>query len=169
VTAGRPPDQIGPLSREEARLARARQELRGLAWLLDSTFRIPGTRFRFGLDPIIGLVPGAGDIASGAISVYLLLRALQFRLPLIVIARMLVNTLLDLTLGAIPVIGDVFDFAYRSNARNIQLLEAYAGDRALSTRGEWLFFAVIAAFVVGIAVIGWLAIAWLVAELTKLP
>jgi hypothetical protein len=168
MTAGAPPGQVGPLSREEARLARIRQELRGLAWLLDSTFRVPGTRFRFGLDPIIGLVPGAGDIASGAIAVYLMLRALQFRLPLIVVARMLVNTVLDLTIGAIPVIGDVFDFAYRSNARNIALLEEYAVDRSRSTRAEWLFFGVLAAIVVGIVVAIWLAISWLVAELAKL-
>lgn len=169
MTAGRPPGQVGPLSREEARLARARQELRGLAWLLDSTFRIPGTRFRFGLDPIIGLVPGAGDVASGAISLYVLLRALQFRLPPIVIARMVVNTLLDLTIGVIPVIGDVFDFAYRSNARNIALLDAYASERGRSTRREWVFFAILAAIVVALVVLAWLAIGWVVAELSKLP
>jgi hypothetical protein len=126
--------------RHSERLRRARDEMRAIAWLLDGTFRIPGTRFRFGLDPIIGLVPAAGDVVSGAVGVYLIARAVQFRLPPIVVARMVVNTVLDFVVGVVPVLGDLFDFAYRSNARNMQLFEEYATDPGRSTGGQWLFF-----------------------------
>jgi Domain of unknown function (DUF4112) len=152
-----------------ARLARTRGHLGAVSWALDSVFRVPGTRFRFGLDPLIGLVPGAGDLASAAIAVYVLLRALQFRVPRIVIARMAANTLLDLTIGSVPVLGDLFDFAYKSNARNMRLLEAYAGEPGRSTRREWLFFLVIAAIVAVAVALLWLALSWLAAELARLP
>ena len=154
-------------SREE-RLARARRELGGLAWLLDSTFRIPGTRFRFGLEPIIGLIPAAGDVVSGALGFYLVARAIQFRLPWIVVARMVANTLLDLAFGAVPVLGDAFDFVYRSNARNMRLFEEYATDPARSTRREWIGFGVVAGALVAL-VLGLVLLAdYVLSEIARL-
>src|SRR5688500_3276399 len=94
-------------------LERTRQQLDQLAWLLDNAFRVPGTKWRFGLEAVLGLVPGAGDVISGLLGLFLLLRALQFKLPKIVVARMLINSLLDLTIGAIPFVGDAFDFFYK--------------------------------------------------------
>jgi uncharacterized protein DUF4112 len=129
----------GPV--HEERLRRARAEIQAIAWLLDGTFRVPGTSFRFGLDPIIGLVPAAGDLVSGAVGFYLIARAVQFGLPRIVVARMVANTVLDLVVGAVPLLGDLFDFAYRSNARNMQLFEEYAIEPERGTGGQWLFFA----------------------------
>ena len=147
------------------RLERARNHLGHLAWLLDSSIRIPGTNFRFGLEPIIGLLPGAGDLASGALGFYLVARALQFRLPWIVVARMIANTLLDLTIGSIPVLGDAFDFVYKSNTRNIRLFELYATDPGRSTRGEWAFFLVLAgAFVAAVLLVA-AGVAWVLNEL----
>ncbi|HEV8516300.1 MAG TPA: DUF4112 domain-containing protein, partial [Candidatus Limnocylindrales bacterium] len=122
------------------RLARARRELGDLAWLLDESIRVPGTRFRFGLEPIIGLIPGAGDLLSGALGLYIVARALGHGLPGVVVARMVANTLLDLAIGAIPVLGDLFDFAYKSNRRNIELFERHASDPTASTRSDRIFF-----------------------------
>lgn len=122
-------------------LAKTREQLDQLAWLLDNAFRVPGTKWRFGLEAVLGLVPGAGDVISGFLGLFLLLRAFQFKLPKIVIARMLLNSLLDLTIGAIPFVGDAFDFVYKSNTRNMQLFHQYAGDPLRSTEKHWLFLA----------------------------
>ncbi len=149
----------------EERLERARDHLGPLAWLLDSSIRIPGTNFRFGLEPIIGLLPGAGDLASGALGFYLIARALQFRLPWIVVARMIANTLLDLAIGSIPVLGDVFDFAYKSNTRNMRLFHEYATDPGRSTRGQWAFFLVLAGVFVAALLLVAAGVAWVVNEL----
>jgi hypothetical protein len=155
-------------SRETRSLARARAEIQTIAWLLDGTFRVPGTRFRFGLDPIIGLVPAAGDLVSGAVGFYLIARAVQFRLPRIVVARMVANTLLDLVVGAIPFLGDLFDFAYRSNARNMQLFERYAMEPDRGTGEQWLFFvAAVGALLAVLLVLG-VVLGPLVAELDSL-
>jgi hypothetical protein len=145
----------------QARLERARRELGQMAWLLDSTFRIPGTRFRFGLEPIIGLVPGAGDVVSGALGFYLVLRAVQFRLPLVVVLRMIANTVLDLIIGAVPLLGDLFDFVYKSNRRNMELFERYASDPGADTRGQWAFLAGVVAIAIGSLFL----VAWLIEQI----
>ncbi len=93
-----------------------------IADLLDSRFIIPGTNVRFGLDSLIGLVPGIGDIISALISLYLIGRASRLGLSPWIKARMLWNVLLDTTVGAVPVVGDAFDVAFKSNRRNIALV-----------------------------------------------
>ena len=122
-------------------LRKTSEQLDQLAWLLDNTFRVPGTKWRFGLEAVLGLVPGAGDIVSGFLGLFLLLRAFQFKLPKIVIGRMLLNSLLDLTIGAIPFVGDVFDFVYKSNTRNMKLFHEFAGDPLRPTDKHWFFLA----------------------------
>ena len=99
-----------------------------LAELLDSKFRIPGTDIRFGIDPIIGLVPGLGDWLGGLISLYFLVQAavLQARVP--VLLRMLLNILLDLVIGSIPLLGEIFDVGWKANLRNADLLEEHIED-----------------------------------------
>jgi hypothetical protein len=94
-----------------------------LAKLLDRNFKIFG--FRFGLDPILGLIPGLGDAVSLALSIYLVWIAVQMRVPTSVISQMLVNSLFDFILGLIPVLGDVSDFVYHANSRNLELLRRY--------------------------------------------
>jgi len=89
--------------------SQALDEVELIAWLLDNSIPIPGTGRRVGLDGVIGLVPGVGDLLSAGISVLVVVRAAQFRLPRIVLVRMLVNVALDLGIGAIPVLGDAFD------------------------------------------------------------
>jgi Domain of unknown function (DUF4112) len=98
---------------------------RALAQALDARFRLPGTPFRFGWDAIIGLVPGAGDTLGALAGSYGLYVAARLGAPAVILARMLLNLAIDLTIGAVPVAGDLFDFAWRSNLRNVALLERW--------------------------------------------
>ncbi|MCB1802496.1 MAG: DUF4112 domain-containing protein [Gammaproteobacteria bacterium] len=101
------------------------RKLQRLAWLLDSAIRIPGTSIRIGLDGLIGLVPGIGDITAGAASSYILLQAVRMGAPLAIVVRMAMNILLESVIGIIPVVGDIFDFVFKANQRNVQLLLDY--------------------------------------------
>jgi hypothetical protein len=116
--------------------------VRLIARLMDSLFRIPGTKIRFGLDPIIGLLPGIGDTLTGLISTFLIARSARMGLPKIVMARMAFNVLANSLVGAIPIAGDAFSFFFKSNVRNYRLMEKHAG-QSRSTRGDWLFFCVL--------------------------
>ena len=113
---------------------------RFLAELLDQRFTIPGTSIRIGLDPILGLIPGIGDGLANIAGSAILFIAAQYRLPKIVILRMALNIALNAMIGAIPVFGDIFSIWFRSNVKNVQLLEYHlsAEDRA-STFGNWIF------------------------------
>ena len=106
--------------------------LEGLARLMDGAFVLPGTNIRLGLDVIIGLVPVAGDVVSGVISSYLIWEARQLGAPKWLIARMMANTLLDTTVGAIPVLGDAFDVMFRANMKNMGLLRRHMEKRGLT-------------------------------------
>jgi hypothetical protein len=101
------------------------EALRRWAVLLDSAFRIPGTNVRFGLDAIIGLVPGLGDLVSTALSSYIIWEARQLGLPRWKIARMVGNVAADTVLGAIPFAGDVFDVFFRANRRNMRIVREH--------------------------------------------
>ena len=96
-----------------------------LAWILDSSIPIPGTPWKIGLDGLIGLIPGIGDISAGVISSYILFQALRLGVPPLVVARMALNILLESVLGVIPVVGDIFDFAFKANQRNVALMREY--------------------------------------------
>jgi hypothetical protein len=96
-----------------------------LATLLDTTLVLPGTNIRFGLDAIVGLVPGIGDAITTAMALYIVHEAYQLGAPLHVIARMLVNVALDGMVGAVPVVGDAFDVAWRANRRNMRLFQEW--------------------------------------------
>lgn len=107
-------------SREE-RLAR----IDALARLLDTAFVFPGTNIRFGLDALIGLVPGIGDAITTVVSLYIVNEARALGAPFWLVARMVANVAIDGLVGAVPIIGDAFDVAWRANRRNIALLTAY--------------------------------------------
>ncbi len=110
-------DTIHPANRDWARIRR----LERLAGLLDDRFRIPGTRWRFGLDSLIGLAPGIGDAAGAIMSIYIIAEAARLGVPKRVILRMLANMGIDTAIGAIPLAGDLFDAAYKSNRRNVNI------------------------------------------------
>ena len=106
-------------------------ELRRLEYLadwLDSRFRLPGTNIRFGLDPILGLIPGIGDGTLALPAVYLIFCAARLGAPRRVLARMGLNVLIDILFGAIPLIGDLFDIGFKANRRNVALLKRALGD-----------------------------------------
>jgi len=127
---------------------------------LDQLFRVPGTRWRFGLDAIIGLVPGAGDVATAAVGAYGLVVAFQCGVPASVQIRMLLNLLVDAAIGAIPLAGDLFDFVFKANVRNQRLLLAWLERPGRTRRSSSLLLGVLLlallALVVGAV---WLAIA----------
>jgi hypothetical protein len=102
-----------------------RSDIDRLAKLLDTQFKLPGTNFRFGLDGIIGLIPGIGDTVSGGLGLYIIHRARQEGASGGLIAKMIWNLLVDTVLGAIPLVGDLFDFAHKANAKNARLLQEY--------------------------------------------
>ena len=125
-------------------VSKLRQWAEHLVTLLDDRFRIPGTDFRFGLDPIIGILfPGVGDAVTGAGSVGLMALALRRGVPRVVLFRMILNILVDVVAGSLPIVGDIFDAAYKSNRRNLELIrehetpgsKATAMDYAIATLG----------------------------------
>lgn len=116
------------------------EALRRWAGLLDSAFGIPGTRVRFGVDAILGLVPGLGDAFSGVFSLILIVHAARLGLPRIVLARMGANVLIDVLIGVIPLAGDLFDVAWKANLRNVALVERFVGGgRRSATSADYLF------------------------------
>ena len=110
-----------------ARLDDARR-VRSLARLLDTAVRIPGTGIRFGLDSLIGLVPGLGDLTGAALSGYIVLAAARLGVPPAVLTRMLLNLGLDTLVGTVPLLGDLFDLGFRANIRNADLLERHLAE-----------------------------------------
>ncbi|MFS8368887.1 DUF4112 domain-containing protein [Acetobacter indonesiensis] len=101
-----------------------------LAWVLDAAFRLPGTRFRLGIDALVGLIPVGGSLIMGAVSLYIVWEAWQMRLPPSVLARMVANILLETAVDAVPVAGDIFDAAFKANLRNVALMEQALGRKA---------------------------------------
>lgn len=110
-----------------------------LAHVLDTLFRVPGTSWRFGLDALIGLVPGVGDALTAVASYTLLFAALRYRVPKIVILRMALNLGIDYVVGSVPVLGDLFDFAWKANVRNVELLQRHRGAATRARTGDYLF------------------------------
>jgi hypothetical protein len=130
---------------------------------------VPGTGRRVGVEPVLGLVPGAGDLISAAVGVWLILEATRFKLPAVVIARMALNTFVDLVVGLVPILGDLFDFAFKSNTRNVALFRRYAADPTASTREHTLVLIGAVVALVGIAWLFIAAVGWLFSIEIGLP
>ncbi|HNR21562.1 MAG TPA: DUF4112 domain-containing protein [Steroidobacteraceae bacterium] len=142
------------------------QRYRQLSVLLDQAFRVPGTRWRFGFDALIGLVPGIGDFAGALFGAYGVLVARRMGAPLMLQVRMLGNVLIDATLGAVPLAGDLFDFAFKTHKRNVTLLEDWQRDPQRVVRDTRLMLIVVPLAIVLIAIVSLaLAVAGLVALL----
>lgn len=120
-------------------------ELELLARWMDTLFEIPGTRIRFGLDAIVGLVPGLGDLLTTLVSLYILGAARRYGVPRSTMLRMAANVAIDAAVGALPLLGDVFDVFWKSNVKNVALLRRHvqstATEQRRAARGDWLFVA----------------------------
>jgi len=110
-----------------------------LALIMDELVRVPGTKFRFGLDPLIGLIPGIGDTSSALVSALALIQALRVGVPKILLARMSLNILINEIIGVVPVVGDAFSFWFKSNARNYEIIKNHRLGSSVPGRSDWLF------------------------------
>ena len=136
------------------------EDLRKLQHLLDNAFRVPGTRVRFGWDPIIGLIPWIGDALTAALSCVMVVQAHHMRVPRVVQLRMLGNIAIDLAVGAVPLVGDVADVFWKSNAKNMALLERHARHGQPPGAGDWLFAAGLLTAVVAMAIVPLIVVYW---------
>jgi len=135
-----------------------------LAWLMDSSIQIGPVSF--GLDGLIGLIPGLGDVATSIVSAVIILRAIQHGVHRAAIVRMLLNVGFDTLLGSIPVAGDFFDFAFKSNIRNLKIYrESMSGTR--NRKKDWAFIAVVVVVLTGLAILPILVLIYLVRLVTS--
>ncbi|WP_241505817.1 DUF4112 domain-containing protein [Parahaliea mediterranea] len=151
--AKRVPDNRGDSARELGRLA----------WLLDDAIRVPFTSYRIGLDGLIGLIPGVGDAAGAMMSLYIVARAARLGAGPGLLLRMLGNVALESLCGLVPVLGDLFDFAFKANRRNVALLEGHLNTAPVDGEGgrslRWLLLLVLAAAVLLLGLMFWAVIA----------
>jgi hypothetical protein len=139
---------------------------RFLAELLDQRFRIPGTSIRIGLDPIIGLIPGIGDTLANLAGSAILFIGAKFNLPKVVLLRMALNIALNTLVGAIPLVGDLFSIWFRSNVRNVQLLERYASQhRQSAATADWLFVVAVIGGLLLLLIAVLMGLGWLIRNL----
>lgn len=112
--------QLGPAKDYDMKRMR---RVERLAWMLDHSVRVPGTELRFGLDSVVGLIPGVGDLAMSAAGLYIVYEARRMGVSKRTLAKMGTNVLIDLTVGSVPILGDALDLFYKSNLRNVRLLQ----------------------------------------------
>ena len=120
------------------RHVRQLRRLRAWQQLLDEAYRVPGTRLRFGWDAIVGLIPGAGDLITGLFGLVILYHAHRMRIPRVVTARMVINLVIDLAIGIVPIAGDVADIFWKANTRNLALLERHVAVEQPPSFGDYL-------------------------------
>ena len=137
------------------------QTLRRFEILLDEAFRIPGTSFRFGIDGIIGLVPGLGDVLAGLLSLVIPLAGWIRGVPYITLVRMAANLGIGVLVGSIPLLGDVFDVVWKANRRNYLLVRRHLGEPRRHTWKDWAFLSMLAGVFVSIFAIPVIVVVWL--------
>jgi hypothetical protein len=161
----------GPTAAQQDRWARGAwifrdETLHKLEILLDEAFRIPGTGIRFGIDGIIGLVPGLGDVLAGLLSAVIPLAAWVRGVPYVTLVRMAANVGIGVLVGSIPLFGDIFDILWKANRRNYHLLVRHLGEPRRHNRKDWAFLALLAGilaliFAIPVALVLWF-LAWLI-------
>jgi hypothetical protein len=165
-TANPPPEDALNLDRWNRGAWIFRDEtLRKLEILLDEAFPIPGTRIRFGLDAIVGLVPGVGDVLAGLASIVFPLAGWIRGLPYITLVRMVANVGIGVLVGSIPLLGDAFDIGWKANRRNYRLLTRHLGEPRRHTGRDWAFLLLLVAVLGLVFAIPVLLVLWLIAWL----
>jgi len=140
----------------------AERRIAAVAHVLDDLVTVPGTNSRVGLDPIIGLIPVVGDLVAAAVGAWIVLEAVRFKVPGIVMVRMILNTFVDFVIGLIPFLGDILDFGFKGNRMNLELFHRYALDPGEDTSGHWAFVLGLIAVFVGLAWLGIVLVARMV-------
>ncbi|MDQ6652593.1 MAG: DUF4112 domain-containing protein [Acidobacteriota bacterium] len=140
---------------DQTRSVKIDESLERLSWVMDDLIRVPGLGWRFGLDAIIGLIPGFGDTATSLVSFYILASAVRYRVPKVTLLRMGLNIGIDYLVGSLPLVGDLFDAWWKSNQKNVALLRkraTVAADAAREgTLSDWLFVGLIIVLLVCLA------------------
>lgn len=132
-----------------------------LSRVLDTWFRVPGTQIRFGLDGIIGFVPGIGDFLAGLASCVIVLAAFFRGVPMVTITRMVVNLGIEVGVGMVPVLGNLFDIGWRANRRNYHLLERSIAAPHRDTWRDWMFMGLLGLGLMTLAMLPFLLLLWL--------
>ena len=139
-----PKRNILGISKKKPNQVEIEESLETLSNYLDGLFRVPGTGWRFGLDSLIGLIPNVGDSLTSLMSFYILIAGVRYGVPKITLLRMAFNIGLDYLVGVIPFIGDAFDFVWKANKQNMDLIRERATGKNVGTTGDYLFvFAII--------------------------
>jgi hypothetical protein len=160
------PEILQPLSKDLPPRVRfsgnlfANENLDLLAHLLDDWFRIPGTSIRFGLDGIIGLVPWLGDVLAGLASCILIVAAWFRGVPYVTLTRMIVNLGFDIVIGSIPLLGDMFDIAWKANRRNYALMTRHLQQPRRHTWKDWVFLLILGSCVTAIFMVPLILLVW---------
>ena len=140
------------LSKDERKQIEIEDSLETLSHYLDGLFKIPGIGWRFGLDSLVGLIPNVGDISTALVSFYILVAGVRYGVPKITLLRMAMNIGLDYVVGVIPFIGDAFDFVWKANQQNMDLIRERGKGLGKGTKSDWIFvFAIIVSLIVLLA------------------
>jgi hypothetical protein len=141
---------------DQRRSVTIEDSLERLSWLMDDLIRVPGLGWRFGLDAIVGLIPGFGDTATSLVSFYILVAAVRYRVPKVTLLRMGMNIGIDYLVGSLPLVGDLFDAWWKSNQMNVELLRkratVSASEARQGTLSDWLFVALIILLLAGLVI-----------------
>ncbi len=165
-----------PLPAGDERAPQLAPELELLARWMDGVFRVPGVGWRFGLDAILGLLPGVGDTASSVASLYILTAAHRYGVTRATLLRMALNVVLDTTVGALPLVGDIFDVYWKSNQRNVALLNRHmlaapSEQGKLQRSDRWfvvLLITLLALLMIGSIVVAALLFTWLLTAVAQI-
>jgi Domain of unknown function (DUF4112) len=133
------PIQNSPTNTPHKSQAASLRRLRRISHLLDNAIPIPGTKYRIGLDPILGLIPGGGDLIGSIFAGYVVFKSAQMGVPRETLVQMATNIVFDTVAGTVPVAGDLFDVAWKANVKNIELLDAHLGSPEPGKKADWLF------------------------------
>jgi|FLYM01.1.fsa_nt_gi hypothetical protein len=132
---------------------------------MDSSITVPGTNFKIGLDPIIGLIPGIGDFIANSIGIYPIALAMKYKLSRIIILRMVLNLSVDYFFGVIPILGDIFDAAFKANQRNFRLLELGLNEPVKTRRRSLVFVALVTLILIFLILSPIFLLGWILAQL----
>ncbi|QNI37469.1 DUF4112 domain-containing protein [Edaphobacter albus] len=156
-----PPPEVLPPRNRKGRGIFDDENLDILSHILDDFIQIPGTSIRFGLDGIVGLIPGIGDVIGGIASCIIIIAAWARGVPYVVLARMVTNIVIEVGIGTIPVVGDAFDIAWRANRRNYALLTGSLYQPRKHTVQSWIFLLFLCVTLIALMLLPMLLIAWL--------